>query len=107
MRANVAIGCGTFGGHKQAKALIQVMAASRAEAALLFTSVEDFASGNGSSFAASLARFVEALRAKGVTVGALFSAMLSAGDKVPHSVVPIVPDLWRLLAEKLELAYSS
>ena len=97
------IGCGTFGGHRQTKALLQVMAASRSEAQLHFTSVEDAASGTGSPFGASLARFVDALRAKGVTVGALFAALRSLADAVPHSAVPTPPDVWQLLAKRLEL----
>ena len=70
-------GCGAFGGHKFAKALIQVMAASEAGTKLIFHDIPPT-----SDFLKQLGDFLSLLIQNHVTVGQVYSAMLEAGTVV-------------------------
>ena len=73
-------GCGAFGGHKQAKAIIQLMVAAEAGKALVYHDVD----GEGDEltpFLQELEAFVSLLVETKATVAQLYSAMLKVGDK--------------------------
>lgn len=72
-------GCGAFGGHKQAKALIQLMAAAEAGKALIYHDVD----GKGDKmtpFLRELQAFVSLLVRTKTTVAQLYTVMLKVGD---------------------------
>ena len=66
-------GCGAFGGHKYAKALIQAMAAAQANTTLLFQDIQSEPKDN--DFLPKFMGFLSLLMENGITVGKLFSAM--------------------------------
>ena len=93
-------GCGAFGGHKYAKALIQVMAASESRTTLVFhdirTSVVD------SDFLDRFMHFHSLLIQSKVTIGMLFSAMIAAGT-MAKCIRLKDPDLLQQLKQILAL----
>ena len=93
-------GCGAFGGHKYAKALIQVMAASESRTTLVF---HDIQTGMGNSdFLDQLMSFCSHLSQSKVTVGILISAMITAGKKTKFQSLKD-PDLLHQLKQILAL----
>ena len=72
-------GCGAFGGHKQAKALIQLMAAAQAGKALVYHDV-DGEVNERTLFLQELEAFVSLLIQMNVTVAQLYSVMLKVGE---------------------------
>ena len=71
-------GCGAFGGHKHAKALIQLMAASEAGKALVYHDI-NVGGEETSPFVQELETFVSVLVQKKATVAQLYSVMLEVG----------------------------
>ena len=74
-------GCGSFGGNKQAKALIQLMAAAEARKQLVYHDVESVGVEK-STFLQELETFVKFLVLQRVSVAQLYSVMLQAGHMV-------------------------
>ena len=72
-------GCSAFGGHKQAKALIQLMAAAQAGKALVYHDV-DGEVNERTLFLQELEAFVSLLIQMSVTVAQLYSVMLKVGE---------------------------
>ena len=72
-------GCGAFGGHKQAKALIQLMAAAQAGKALVYHDV-DGEVNERTLFLQELEASVSLLIQMNVTVAQLYSVMLKVGE---------------------------
>ena len=70
-------GCGAFGGHRYAKALIQVMAATEANTKLVFHDIQS----EDPNFLMKLMSFLALLEHHHVTVGTLYSALLKAGEQ--------------------------
>ena len=66
-------GCGAFGGHKYAKALIQAMAAAQANTKLLFQDIQSEPKDN--DFLPKFMGFLSLLMQNDITVGRLFTAM--------------------------------
>ena len=73
-------GCGAFGGHKYAKALIQVMAASESKTTLVFHDIQTNCMAD-SDFLEQFMHFHSHLSQSKVTVRMLFSALIAAGAK--------------------------
>ena len=71
-------GCGSFGGNRHAKAIIQLMAAAAAKTHLIYHDIEG--GGDGTSpFLQELVAFVAKMVDKKVTVAQLYSALLQVG----------------------------
>ena len=77
-------GCGAFGGHRYAKALIQVMAAAMARTNLVFHDIQG-ALDRDPVFMHSLQDFISFLVQQEITVGMLFGSMVKAGEKLCQS----------------------
>ena len=89
-------GCGSFGGHKHAKALIQLMAAAEAGKALVYHDV-DGRGGETAPFLQELVAFVSLLVQKKVTVAQLYSVML----KVGHTCFTDINNLFEICSTTL------
>ena len=94
-------GCGAFGGHMYAKALIQVMAAAQAGTKIIFHDIQG--ANKDESFVCCIVSFLALLIECKVTVGKLCSAMLSTGEYVSPNECQ-GPDLLKLLSEALMVA---
>ena len=89
-------GCGSFGGNKYAKALVQLMAAAEAKKLLIYHDVENSAKGDNTEtpFLKELKTFVDFLVDHKISVSKLYSAMVEVGQNAStncdHSLFDII-----------------
>ena len=100
-------GCGAFGGHKYAKALIQLMAASEAKTKLVFHDIQQAGPLQELDFLPQLLQFLVFLSKRGVAVGKLFSTLLEVGKLQCQGHRDSSSDLLKLLTQKLEVCRVS
>ena len=90
-------GCGSFGGNKQAKAVIQLMAAAEAKKLLVYHDIDETVGGEEATpFLLELETFVNFLVQKKVSVAQLYSVVLEAGhlfNKTEQSLLDICTKL--------------
>lgn len=96
-------GCGAFGGNKYVKALIQLMSASVANINLVFY---DVSLSGSNTFMAEFLDTIDFLKRQETTVGELYSALLSTGQKIQKERIE-KPDIFILLRDELQLVRDS